>query len=182
MALPATHHCCRGLVVQQLIDIFCPSGTQQQQICCYGPMLGQTDGWTPDRFIDPARHTMRSVPVIARAMAPFLYDSWAVVKVTGWLGLLSVWMRRGSRYCRSLWSWQMMSTVAWDSPDSTPSSAYCHCSTTVSAHFYTTRMPVVATSIRCKKVAYTRSPSVGFRSWSWILAVSLQVTWVMTWQ
>ena len=30
-----------------------------------------------------------------------------------------------------------------------------------------------------KKVAHTRSPSVGFRSWSRFLAVSLQVTWVI---
>jgi len=35
---------------------------------------------------------------------------------------------------------------------------------------------------RCKKnvmVAHTRLPSVGFRSWSRFLAVSLQVTWVI---
>ena len=30
------------------------------------------------------------------------------------------------------------------------------------------------------KVAHTRLPSVGFRSWSQFLAVSLQVTWVIT--
>ena len=30
------------------------------------------------------------------------------------------------------------------------------------------------------KVAHTRLPSVGFRSWSRFLAVSLQVTWVLT--
>ena len=29
------------------------------------------------------------------------------------------------------------------------------------------------------KVAHTRLPSVGFRSWSWFFAVSLQVTWVI---
>ena len=29
------------------------------------------------------------------------------------------------------------------------------------------------------KVAYTRLPNEGFRSWSWFLAVSLQVTWVI---
>ena len=32
---------------------------------------------------------------------------------------------------------------------------------------------------RVKKVAHTRLPSVGFRSWSRYLAVSLQVTWVI---
>jgi len=31
----------------------------------------------------------------------------------------------------------------------------------------------------CIKVADTRLPSVGFRSWSWFLAVSLRVTWVI---
>jgi len=31
----------------------------------------------------------------------------------------------------------------------------------------------------CKKVAHTRLPSEGFRSWSRFLAVSLQVTWVI---
>ena len=30
-----------------------------------------------------------------------------------------------------------------------------------------------------KKVAHTRLPSVAFRSWSWFLSVSLQVTWVI---
>jgi len=30
-----------------------------------------------------------------------------------------------------------------------------------------------------KKVAHTRLPSVGFRSWSWFLVVSPQVTWVI---
>ena len=29
------------------------------------------------------------------------------------------------------------------------------------------------------KVVHTRLPSLGFRSWSWFLAVSLQVTWVI---
>jgi len=36
--------------------------------------------------------------------------------------------------------------------------------------------------VRCqtgKKVNRTRLPSVGFQSWSWFLAVSLQVTWVI---
>ena len=31
----------------------------------------------------------------------------------------------------------------------------------------------------CKKVAHTRLPSVGFRSWYWFLAVSLQVMWAI---
>ena len=36
------------------------------------------------------------------------------------------------------------------------------------------------TDIRCKKVAHTRLPSVGFWSWSRCLAVSLQVTLVIS--
>ena len=51
------------------IDIFCAYGAQQQTHRT--PLLrsivwdrltdGQTDGRTPDRFIDPAPHTMRTV-------------------------------------------------------------------------------------------------------------------------
>jgi len=33
------------------------------------------------------------------------------------------------------------------------------------------------TDVKGKKVAHTRLPSVGFRSWSWFLAVSLQEKW-----
>ena len=39
-------------------------------------------------------------------------------------------------------------------------------------------MPAVPTK-EIKKVAHTRLPSVGFRSWSRFLAVSLQVSWVI---
>ena len=39
--------------------------------------------------------------------------------------------------------------------------------------------PKPPTYMYAKKVAYTRLPSVGFRSLSWFLAVSLQVTWVI---
>ena len=34
-----------------------------ETVCCCGPMLGQTDGRTPYRFVDPAAHAMRAVPV-----------------------------------------------------------------------------------------------------------------------
>jgi len=37
----------------------------------------------------------------------------------------------------------------------------------------------VGVELEIVKVAHTRLPSVGFRSWSWFLAVSLQVTWVI---
>ena len=37
----------------------------------------------------------------------------------------------------------------------------------------------MSSPLRTKKVAHTRLPSVGFRSWSRFLAVSLQVTWVI---
>jgi len=33
----------------------------QYWVCCCGPMLGQTDGWTQNHFIDPALHTMWTV-------------------------------------------------------------------------------------------------------------------------
>jgi len=51
------------------IDLyFLPAGptaaTPQQRLCCYGPMLGQTDGRTPFRFMDPGPHTTRAVPII----------------------------------------------------------------------------------------------------------------------
>ena len=35
------------------------------------------------------------------------------------------------------------------------------------------------TMLKKVKVAHTRLPSIGFQSWSWFLAVSLQVTWVI---
>ena len=31
----------------------------QQRVCCCGPLLWQTDGWTPCRFTDSAPRTMR---------------------------------------------------------------------------------------------------------------------------
>ena len=36
----------------------------QPQSLLLRPMLGETDGRTPDRCIDPALHTMRAVPAI----------------------------------------------------------------------------------------------------------------------
>ena len=41
-----------------------PAGTiaadWQQWVCCCGPVLGQTDGRTLYRFIDPVPHTVRA--------------------------------------------------------------------------------------------------------------------------
>jgi len=58
IALPAfAGRCC----MQQLIDLL-PTGPQQQAAAarCSSARMGQTDGY---RFIDPAAHTMRAVPI-----------------------------------------------------------------------------------------------------------------------
>ena len=55
--------------VQQSIDISCQPGPQQQT-CSSGPMLGQTDQGPTNRYIDPAAHSMRSVP---KYYAHFIY-------------------------------------------------------------------------------------------------------------
>ena len=60
----------------------------QQRVCCCGPMLGQTDGRTLYRFIDPVHHTMQEVP--------FSYYVPATVTADG---RLSPFRRLGSR-CR----------------------------------------------------------------------------------
>jgi len=54
----------RTPLLQQSIEVCCLSGPQhlQQWVCCCGPMLGQTHGWTPYRFIDPDLHSMRALP------------------------------------------------------------------------------------------------------------------------
>jgi len=45
------------------IDISSPRGAQQQTRRTSRGMMGQTDGRTLDRFIDPAPHTMRAVSI-----------------------------------------------------------------------------------------------------------------------
>ena len=59
----------------------------QQQVCCCGPMLGQTngqtngkmdrqtDGWTPYHYKDPALHTMwQAVPIIQNHLSAETVD------------------------------------------------------------------------------------------------------------
>ena len=50
---------------------------------------------------------------------------------------------------------------------------------TVWKSFIQRRLKVKSTECKKGKVAHTRLPNVGFRSWSRFLAVSLQVTWVI---
>jgi len=60
MCLPA-FACCM-LLSPQLINVYLsrhgPTAANLQQWVCSVPMLGQTDGWTPYHFIDPALHTV----------------------------------------------------------------------------------------------------------------------------
>jgi len=65
VALPAVwcamqqHHCCSVLqTVQQSTDISCPQGAQQQTGSSGVQWDRATDRWTPDRYTDPALHTM----------------------------------------------------------------------------------------------------------------------------
>ena len=62
VALPAHSHAALLCAVQQSIDIFCRAGPQQQSLIA---AVGQTDGQTPDRCIDPAPHTisLQVVPI-----------------------------------------------------------------------------------------------------------------------
>ena len=48
--------------MQQSIDIAYLPGPQQQTCC--SERMGHTDGQTPHRFVDPALHTMRAVPIM----------------------------------------------------------------------------------------------------------------------
>ena len=44
-------------------------------------MLGQTDGRTPYRFIDPAPHTMRAVPITTASLPPTVFEYSFTVRV-----------------------------------------------------------------------------------------------------
>ena len=60
-----TWHCRRSPLQRQSTDISCTL-SQQQRICCCGPMLGKTewaDRRTLYRFKDPASLTMRAVTI-----------------------------------------------------------------------------------------------------------------------
>jgi len=45
---------------QLSVDISCPQGTQQQTCRCCRQTMGQTDGQTSDRYIDPVPHSTRA--------------------------------------------------------------------------------------------------------------------------
>jgi len=50
--------------IDQYLLLVAPTAANLQHwVCCCGPMLGQTDGWTRNHFIDPALHTMWTVPI-----------------------------------------------------------------------------------------------------------------------
>jgi len=36
----------------------------EQPVCYRGPLLGQTDGQTLYRYVDPASHTVRAMPTV----------------------------------------------------------------------------------------------------------------------
>ena len=60
--------CCWAPTVLQSIDVSCPPGAQQQTtssgvLRANNGTDGQTDGRTPDRYIDPAAHTMRAASI-----------------------------------------------------------------------------------------------------------------------
>jgi len=64
---------------QQPINISCPpagltAANLQQRICCCGPMLGQIDGRTPYRYIDPAANSTRAVAVRITAKSLLIPD------------------------------------------------------------------------------------------------------------
>ena len=63
MTLPAfAAECCAAVpALQQSIAIYCRSGNHQQIRSCCGRSVGQMDGRTLDRFIDPAPCTKRPV-------------------------------------------------------------------------------------------------------------------------
>jgi len=63
-----TAHICRAAVSHAAIDRYLlltgpTAANLHQQFCCCAPMLGQTDGQTRDRCIDPAPHSMWAVPI-----------------------------------------------------------------------------------------------------------------------
>ena len=64
-----TWHCPHSHAAAAPIDRYLlPAGPSaanlQQRVCCRGSVLGQTDGRTPYRFIDPAPRTTRAAPMM----------------------------------------------------------------------------------------------------------------------
>ena len=60
-----------GTQRQLSVDISCPQGAQQQTRRCCCQTMGQTDGQTPDRYIDPVPHTHTHTHTHTHAMALF---------------------------------------------------------------------------------------------------------------
>jgi len=70
-------HAAAALVVQQLIDItYPPAHSSKHAARCSSGRMGQTDGQTLYRYIDPALHIMRAVPVTTVQSETFELFSW----------------------------------------------------------------------------------------------------------
>jgi len=81
-----TWHCPHSLasrcMLQQSIDVSCRRAHSNKPAasCCSG-RVGQTDGQTPYRFIDPASHTMRAVPI--KSCITYELESVVIYKFSG---------------------------------------------------------------------------------------------------
>jgi len=70
--------------VQQSIDISYPPGPQQQtRRTLLSGWIIQTDGRTSDRFIYPAPHTFRAVPIIGHNTLAYFHRSIDLLKAKG---------------------------------------------------------------------------------------------------
>ena len=81
-----TWHCPHSLasrcMLQQSIDVSCRRAHSNKPAarCCSG-RVGQSDGQTPYRFIDPASHTMRAVPI--KSCITYELESVVIYKFSG---------------------------------------------------------------------------------------------------
>jgi len=166
-------HCCSPLAVQQSIDISCPPGPQKVGLLLWAH--AGTVGWTPYRYTDPALHTMWAVQ-IKITLGLLMLESWR---------LFDWWHHAASVARASLMQMQCILPITlravsvlleWDalflflspSPLRAPWLAVITGAVWSNVNYD-----------QLKKVARSRLPSVGFRSWSRFLAVSLQVMWVI---
>jgi len=59
---PASYACCK-LIDRYLLPVV-PTTAKHRTLLQRAKLMGQTDGRSPYRYIDPAAHTMRAVPII----------------------------------------------------------------------------------------------------------------------
>ena len=119
--------------------------------CCRWS-TGQTDGRTPHRYIDPAAHTTQAASVMQYCVQE---ADWLTIYEQTQSALSELLQKTHPAWVGSWPSYVLMLKYQ--------------------------KWPKLISESRLKKVkvAHTRLPSVGFRSWSRFLAVSLQVTWVI---